>query len=73
MELNLAKTNVIVFRNCAKLSSKEKFLYNGKIIDIVTHYKYLGIVITIMFILRALDSFEARTLPLSARAKQGPI
>ena len=29
--------------------------------------------ITIMFILRALDSFAARTLPLLARAKQGPI
>ena len=28
---------------------------------------------TIMFILRAYDSFAARILPLSARAKQGPI
>ena len=44
MEVNLAKTKIIVFRNGGKLSSKEKFLYNGKTIDIVTHYKYLGIV-----------------------------
>ena len=44
MEVNLAKTKVIVFRNGGKLSSKEKFLYNGKTIDIVTHYKYLDIV-----------------------------
>ena len=44
MEVNEAKTKVIVFRNGGKLSSKEKFLYNGKTIDIVTHYKYLGIV-----------------------------
>ena len=29
--------------------------------------------ITIMFILRAEDSFAARILPLSARAKQGSI
>ena len=29
--------------------------------------------ITIMFILRAQDSVAARILPLSARAKQGPI
>ena len=44
MEVNLAKTKIIVFRNGGKLSSKEKFLYSGKTIDIVTHYKYLGIV-----------------------------
>ena len=43
MEVNLAKTKTIVFRNGGKLSSKEEFLYNGKTIDIVTHYKYLGI------------------------------
>ena len=41
--MNLAKTKIIVFRNSGKLSSKEKFLYCGKTIDIVTHYKYLGI------------------------------
>ena len=45
MEVNLAKTKIIVFRNSEKLSSKEKFLYNGKTIDIVTQYKYLGIVL----------------------------
>ena len=44
MEVNLAKTKIIVFWNGGKLSSKENFLYNGKTIDIVTHYKYLGIV-----------------------------
>ena len=42
--MNLAKTMVIVFRNSGKLSSKEKFLYNGKTIDIVKHYQYLCIV-----------------------------
>ena len=41
---NLAKTKAIGFRNGGKLSSKETFLYNGKAIDLVTHYKYLGIV-----------------------------
>ena len=44
MEVNLAKTKIIVFRNSVKHSSKKKFLYNEKTIDIVTHYKYLGIV-----------------------------
>ena len=44
MEVNLAKTKIIVFRNGGKLSSREKFLYNGKTLNIVTHYKYLGIV-----------------------------
>ena len=44
IEVNMAKTKIIVFRNGGKLSSKEKFLYNGKTVDIVTHYKYLGIV-----------------------------
>ena len=43
MEVNLAKTKIIVFRNGGKLSSKENFLYNGKTIEIVTHYKYLDI------------------------------
>ena len=42
--MNLAKTKIIVFSNGGKLSSKENFLYNGKTIDIVTSYKYLGIV-----------------------------
>ena len=44
VEVNLAKIKVIVFRNSGKLSSKEKFSYNGKTIDIVTRYKYLSIV-----------------------------
>ena len=44
MEVNLAKTKVIVFRNGGKLSSKQMFLYNGKTIDTVTHFKYLVIV-----------------------------
>ena len=39
MEVNFARTKTIVFR---KLSSKEKLLYNGKTIDRVAHYKYLG-------------------------------
>ena len=43
--MNLAKTKVTVVRNGGKLYSKEKFLYNGKTIDIVTHYKHLGIVL----------------------------
>ena len=37
MEVNLAKTKIIVFRNCGKLSSKENFLYNEKTIDIVSY------------------------------------
>ena len=36
--MNLAKTKVIVLRNGGKLSSKGKFLYSGKAIDMVTHY-----------------------------------
>ena len=42
--MNLAKTKVIVFKNGGKLSSEEKFSNNGNTTDIVTHYKYLGIV-----------------------------
>ena len=36
--MDLAKTKVIVFMNGGKVSSKEKFLYKWKTIDIVTHY-----------------------------------
>ena len=36
--MNLAKTKVIVFMNSGKVSSKEKFLYKWKTIDVVTHY-----------------------------------
>ena len=46
MEVNLVKTKVTAFWNDGKLSSKENFLCNWKTIDIVTHYKYLGIVFT---------------------------
>ena len=36
--MDLAKTKVIVFINGGKVSSKEKFLYKWKTIDIVTYY-----------------------------------
>ena len=45
MEVNLAKTKVIVFGNSGKFSSKEKFACSGKTTDIVTHYKYWGVVL----------------------------
>ena len=43
MEVNLTKTQVIVFRNGGKTSKSETFFYLAKKVKVVTYYRYLGL------------------------------
>ena len=43
MEINLNKTNIIVFRNGGPLRAVEKWYFNGVQVDLVSFYKYLGV------------------------------
>ena len=44
MEVNLTKTQVIVFRNSGKTSKSETFFYLTKKVKVVTYYRYLGLI-----------------------------
>ena len=45
LSVNTEKTKVVVFRNSAKLSSKEKWVYNNEFIEVVDCFNYLGLTI----------------------------
>ena len=44
MEVNLTKTQVIVFRNGGKTSKSERFRYKSNTVKIVTYYGHLGLI-----------------------------
>ena len=44
MEVNLTKTQVIVFRNGGKTSKSERFTYKSNTVKIVTYCRYLGLI-----------------------------
>ena len=44
MEVNLTKTQVIVFMNGGKTSKSERFTYKSSTVKIVTYYLYLGLI-----------------------------
>ena len=46
MELNLNKTEVMVFRNGGGLRNYENWNYRGSRINIVSVYKYMGVCFT---------------------------
>ena len=46
MDINLEKTKIMVFRNGGPLKASEKWYFDGKAIDVVSFYKYLGIYFT---------------------------
>ena len=45
-KLTLRKTKVIVFRNGGYLRDNEKRKYNGEPIETVSHYKFMGLLVT---------------------------
>ena len=45
MDINIDKTNVIIFNNTGKILT-EDFIIGNHIIECVKHYKYLGIVLS---------------------------
>lgn len=46
LEVNLAKSEIMIFRNGGRLASNEKWFLNGQTIKIVSEYKYLGVLLT---------------------------
>lgn len=46
VEVNLGKSEIMVFRKGGKLSRKEKWYYKGQEINTVSEYCYLGVVLT---------------------------
>ena len=46
MVVNIGKTKIIVFRNGGFLSSNEKWYYQSQQIEVVSFYKYMGILFT---------------------------
>ena len=46
LEVNLEKTNIIVFRNGGIISKHEKWVYGEKQVEVVSYYKYLGILMS---------------------------
>ena len=42
--VNLRKTKIVVFRRGGELKRSEKWYFNGKKMDVVSSYKYLGII-----------------------------
>ena len=46
LTVNLEKTNIVVFRKGGRLRSYEKWYYQGKLITVVSYFKYLGIVLS---------------------------
>jgi hypothetical protein len=44
--VNLTKSKIMVFRRGGKLKRTDKWFFEGKRIDVVNHYKYLGVSLT---------------------------
>lgn len=46
MEVNITKTKIIVFRNGGPLRKCEKWYFKGKLVECVSAYKYLGVLVS---------------------------
>lgn len=46
MEVNLLKSEIMVFRNRERFWANEKKIFNGHPVKIVAEYKYLGILLS---------------------------
>lgn len=46
MEVNLSKSQIMIFRKGGKMSVNESWKFNGEQFEIVKDYKYLGLTLT---------------------------
>lgn len=46
MEVNLNKSEIMIFRKGGRIGSDERWMYNGEELKIVSEYKYLGVILT---------------------------
>ena len=63
LTVNLKKTKVMVFRKGGHLSKTEKWFYQGKPVEVVNSYKYLGVTLTTKL------SFDIALEEFAGRAK----
>ena len=42
-QVNVSKTNIVVFRNGGKIKETEQWFYKGTLIDIMDDFNYLGV------------------------------
>ena len=63
LSVNLAKTKIMVFKAGGFLSKAEKWFFNGEKVQVVSYYKYLGI----MFSCRLIWSMATKTLAQQSR------
>lgn len=67
LQVNLDKSNIVIFRNGGYISKMEKWYFNGQIVTTVNSYKYLGLFLTTRLkFTEALDH-------MSMKAKKGVI
>ena len=67
LQVNLDKSNIVIFRNGGYISKKEKWHYIGHDINIVNTYKYLGLFLTTRM------TFSSALSDMANRAKKGII
>ena len=46
MEVNLAKSEMMIFKNGGRSTLNENFMFNGQQIKLATEFKYLGVILT---------------------------
>ena len=46
LEVNLSKSEILIFRNGGRLKSQEKWTFRGNYINITNQYTYLGVILT---------------------------
>ena len=44
MEVKIEKSKVMVFRNCGKIGNADKLYYDGKLVETVDKFSYLGFI-----------------------------
>ena len=46
LTVNILKTKIVIFRKGGKIGSKEKWSFNGRVIEVVPYFKYLGCILS---------------------------
>lgn len=71
MQVNLSKSEILIFRKGGRVSCKEKWTYNGEPVKVTSEYKYLGITLTpkMSFTKHVISKNNAAKLSLNATWK----
>ena len=46
LTVNIEKTKIVVFRKGGKLGAKDVWFYNGTLLEVVSVFKYLGVILS---------------------------